>query len=147
MKLHLTKFILLFMLSFSASAASDWQLVLKHDKHGKILEGSKKNLVQHIKEGRAIRIVWQLRPNFTHIMDAGFLSVMDEEVFAQPAPITRQMPNFKDTFIALDAAGQSKWTAIFSTTGRLESFQSKELKSKVYQFALEWYSFSPTKSD
>jgi len=145
--LKIIKIILMFMVSFATSAASDWQLVLKHDKQGKVLEGSKSNLVQHIKEGRPIRIVWPLRPNFIHIMDAGFLSVMDEEVFAQPAPITRQMPNFKDTVIALDAVGKSKWTAIFSSTGRLESFQSTESKSKVYQFALEWYSFIPTTSD
>lgn len=133
--------------SLSAVAESDWQLVYHHDKSGKAITGSKSNLVKYVEQGRPVRIVWQINKQFSHVMDAGFLSIMYNDVLAQTSAITRQIPDFQKKLIKLDAEEQSQWTAIFSTTGRVESFQSSEKVSKEFFFPIKWYAYAPVVED
>jgi len=145
--------ILVFLSAFVASGctttpnappASDWRLIYHHDKQGNPLYGRKQALIDLVMEGRPVRVVWPLRDDVAHAGDAGFLTVMNGEVFAQLRGIIRQKPDRETRKrIALDAEDQSSWHAILSTTGELRSFQSVKSKLADSQFELKWYAYSP----
>lgn len=117
-----------------------WQLVYTHDKQGQPLFGDKQNLVRLIESGHPVRIFWPIRDNFTHSLDAGFLTVVNGEVFAQPVGIIRQNPQRPDyKSILLDAKEQTRWHAILSTTGELNSFNSAKDVVSIHQVKLSWY--------
>lgn len=125
------------------TAVPDWKLIYHHDKDGNAIAGDKNQLITLIREGRPVRIFWPIGKVLDHIADAGFITIMNNEVFAQTDAIIRQIPD-KATRrrIALDAKNQSRWSAIFSTTGELRSFQSQEGKLTDYRFELKWYVFT-----
>ena len=121
----------------------DWQMIYHHDKNGGVIAGDKQKLLGLISEGRPVRIYWPIKNRLDHYFDAGFITVINEEVFAQVSSITKQIPDFSENSrIALDATEQSKWTAIMSTSGEFRSFQSVESKLKDYQFELKWFVFT-----
>lgn len=146
---------LLLTLSFLNGCASpktgvqtDWQLILHHDSQGNIISGSKTHLIQLVTEGRPVRILWPIRDDFVHVLSGNFLTIMTGEVYAQASSIVRQIPD-KATrrFIDLDAKEQSHWTAIFSTTGNIRSFQSQVGKLNSYQYPLKWYVYTQGDKD
>lgn len=119
---------------------SQWRLVYNHDKQGNKISGDKQKLITLIKNGHPVRIVWPIRENFHHMMDAGFITIMNEDVFAQANPIIRQIPDKKTrNTIYLDAEQQSQWRAIFSTSGELSHFQSIDKKMHQSRFGLKWF--------
>lgn len=128
------------LLLLPSPSYADWQLVYSHDKTGKVIQGEKQKLINFVKKGHPVRIVWPIRDNFMHMMDAGFITLMNGEVFAQVNSIIRQIPD-KETrqFILLDAEKQSEWHAILSTTGEIRHFQTLNKKLNRSHFALEWY--------
>ncbi len=145
-KLFMVFFTLLTLLSGctkqSVKPHADWKLVYHHDAAGQTIYGDKQALIKAVSEARPIRIVWPLREHFIHVADAGFLTVMNGEVFAQIDGIIRQIPDQKTrTSIALDAKDQSRWHAIVSTTGEAQAFQSKEKKLNARQRAFKWYAY------
>ena len=126
---------------------ASWQLIYHHDNTGKTVSGNKERLVRLIKQGHPVRIHWALAPDFSHIADAGFLTIMNGEVFAQLNGIIRQIPERSENRqsrrrIALDAEEQSHWHAIVSTTGEIRAFQSKSAQLNTHQRGLEWYVFT-----
>ena len=128
--------------SQSFKPGSDWQLLYHHDAEGQPIAGDKQRLIQAVLDGRPIRVVWPIREHFIHVADAGFLTVMNGEVFAQWEGIVRQIPDRQTRrSIALDAKEQSQWHAIISTTGQLQSFQSVNPTLGSNQFTYKWYGF------
>lgn len=122
--------------------AADWQLAFHHDATGNRIDGSKQMLIDAVNTGRPIRVVWPMRDDFIHVADAGFLTVMKGEVFAQFNGIIRQIPDRKTRrSIALDAEDQNNWHAIISTTGQLQGFQSKGKGLSSSQWAFKWYTY------
>ena len=122
----------------------DWQLVYEHDKDGKTLYGDKNMLLQYALEGRPVRVHWNIRDIVIHVADAGFLTIMNGELFAQIEDITRQIPDRETRkSMTLDALEQSRWHAIFSTTGETQNFQSTRGELNSRQFPLKWYVFAP----
>ncbi|WP_223789973.1 hypothetical protein [Marinicella meishanensis] len=135
---------LLTVLSGCATTAhpnrTDWQLLYHHDATGQAISGDKQALIDAINQGRPIRLVWPIRPDFVHVADAGFLTVMNGEVFAQLPGIIRQIPDRETRRrMALDASGQSRWHAIVGTTGEIQSFQSALGELGQRQYAFKWY--------
>jgi len=129
--------------STSKPAFPDWKMVYHHDKNGNAIAGDKQQLLNLIAEGRPVRIYWPIKNRLDHYFDAGFLTVINGEAFAQVSSIVKQIPDFSENSrIALDAKAQSKWTAIMSTSGEFRSFQSVEAKLKDYQFELKWFVFT-----
>ncbi|WP_395376807.1 hypothetical protein [Marinicella sp. W31] len=125
-----------------------WQLIYHHDNAGSAIRGDKQRLVNLIKQGHPVRIHWALAADFSHIADAGFLTVMNGEVFAQLDGIIRQIPERSESRqtrkrIALDAEEQSRWHAIVSTTGEIRAFQSKSAQLNANRRGLEWYVLAP----
>lgn len=122
----------------------DWQVVYHHDKNGEVIQGDKQTLIDAVKEGRPVRIVFPINDNFIHVMDAGFLTFSNGEVLAQTQGIIRQIPERPEyKRIALDAAEQSKWHAIFSTTGEIRSFQTAKGELGDMRFPLKWVVLKP----
>ncbi len=123
-----------------SKSAADWQLLYHHNAEGKAIAGDKQRLIQTILDGRPIRVVWPIRDDFIHVADAGFLTVMNGEVFAQLDGIIRQIPDRETRrSIALDAKEQSQWHAIVATTGQIQSFQSIKSTLGSNQFTYRWY--------
>ena len=122
---------------------SGWQLAFHHDAAGNRIDGSKQMLIDAVMAAKPIRVVWPMRDDFIHVADAGFLTVMQGEVFAQFHGIIRQIPDRKTQRIALDAEQQNNWHAIISTTGELQSFQSKQKELKSSRWTLKWYVSTP----
>lgn len=128
----------------NTSHSPDWQLIYAHDKDGNPESGDKQRLLQLVREGRPVRVYWPIRDVVEHVADAGFMTVMNGEVFAQIDGIVRQIPDRETRKrIALDAEGQSRWHAVFATTGELRSFQSAEGNLGDYRFPLKWYVLTP----
>lgn len=122
----------------------DWHLVYAHDKAGNAVSGNKAQLLQYASEGRPIRVVWPIWDVLTHAADAGFLTLMNGELFAQVDAISRQIPHRQTRkSVALDAKEQSRWHAILATTGEIKSFQSIGGGLKSHQMPMQWYVFSP----
>jgi len=149
-KKQLLIFILIACLGGCATTAqynqANWQLVYQHDNEGNPISGDKQRLVKLIKQGHPVRIHWALAPDFSHIADAGFLTVMNGEVFAQLDGIIRQIPERSADRqsrrrIALDAEQQSRWHAIVSTTGEIRAFQSLSGTLNTHARGLQWYVF------
>lgn len=120
----------------------NWKLVYHHKQDGVPITGNKQQLIGLIQSGHSVRIVWPLRKDFVHITNAGFLTVMNGEIFAQAPDIIRQIPQLGEfASIALDAEDQSHWHSIFSTTGQMQSFQSVNSQLLSRQVTLKWYVF------
>lgn len=122
----------------------NWKLVYSHDKNGATTFGSKEELLQYARTGHPIRIVWPIRDDFVHVFDAGFLSIMGNDLLAQVTPIVKQNPDFTTGTIELDYREEKTWHAILSTSGDLKSFMSGEKSQSEYRFALQWYVQAPT---
>ncbi len=122
----------------------DWQLLFHHNAQGQTISGNKQQLIEAVESGRPIRVVWPIREDFIHVADAGFLTIMNGEVFAQLDGIIRQIPDRETRrSIALDAENQSQWHAIVATTGELQAFQSSEGQLNQRQFEYKWYALEP----
>ncbi len=123
----------------TASSGRAWQLVYHHDPNGAPLAGDKAALRAAVLAGQPLRIVWPVRADFWHAMDAGFLTVLGDDVLAQTHSIVRQIPDSENARFALDAETQSHWHAVFSTTGEVRSFQSQAGELSDHRYALQWY--------
>lgn len=121
------------------NTSDQWRLIYHHDAEGQMLEGDKEELLCFVKQGHPVRIVWPIRNDFSHMMDAGFLTIMQDELYAQTEGIIRQIPNRDEQHVLLDAKEQSRWHAIFSTNGKVHSFQSTQGELGVYRFGLKWF--------
>lgn len=93
--------ILLLVVTFlSTHVAAKPQLLYHQNSEAKQVEGSLANLTQAIREGKTIRIYMNL--GFVeHLMDAGFLSIIGNNVYAQIAGIQAQRPDRTGNTITL----------------------------------------------
>ncbi len=104
--------------SFTAGATpnaslSGWHLAFEHDKDGNALNGSKAALITAISEGKPVRIYWA-GTRVQHVIDAGFLTVLQGEVFAQIPSVSGQRPSVDPARVELL---DTPWRAIFATNG------------------------------
>ena len=102
------------------------QIVLKTDAEGQVTEGSIETLIQHIQEGKSIRVSWSHdlnkdgEPDLQHWIDAEFISILDGHVFNQITPIYRQMPKLDESQVRISNSS-TQWTGIIGTNGKLIS--------------------------
>jgi len=99
--------------SQAATNAATWQLAYAHDAAGEAQEGSKEALVNAIINGKPVRVYWAGR-RVQHTIDATFLTVLEDEVFAQMRPITAQKPSVDPAAITLR---DGTWQTVFATNG------------------------------
>ncbi|MEX0299591.1 MAG: hypothetical protein AB3N28_11025 [Kordiimonas sp.] len=91
-----------------------WQLVYAHDNSGIATEGQKADLVAAVIAGKEVRVYWEGR-YVKHAADAGFLTVIGDEVFAQIHEIKGQRPT--ETPPSIEFRQDTTWSTIFATNG------------------------------
>ena len=105
-------------------SAQSYQIILSTDFDGKVISGSKEELILHIRDGKPIRVGWQLdfdgdkEPDLDHWVDAAFITVLNGEVFTQIDPIYAQGPNSEIPQVEI-FSNNTKWTAVIGTNGKL----------------------------
>ncbi len=93
-------FIFVGLLLLSATVDAKPELLYHQNKEAKAVEGSVGALTQAIREGKTIRIYMNL--GFVeHLMDAGFISIIGENVYAQINGIEAQIPDRENHTIRL----------------------------------------------
>ena len=120
------KFILtLLIASFSLlCAAQSYEIVLASDFDGNVAEGSKEDLIRFIREGKPVRVGYQLDfdddkvADFDHWVEATFITILKNEVFTQIDPIFMQGPNMDLPQIEI-FPNPTQWTAVIGTNSKL----------------------------
>lgn len=97
----------------TSNRESSWRLAYAHDADGTTTEGSKQALIDAILEGKPVRVYWA-GSTVQHVVDAGFLTVLQGEVFAQMRPIQGQKPSVDPARIELR---ENTWQAVHATNG------------------------------
>lgn len=103
----------LLVFTFVGKPSPKWQLVYEHSAEGEAITGSKADLIAAVRRGAQIRVYWAGR-RVEHVADSYFLTVLQDEVFAQIAPISGQRPSVDPAKIELR---DNKWNAVFATNG------------------------------
>lgn len=106
------------LLGFSHSAfAQKYELLYHQSAEAKAVEGSVEKLKKAIREGKQIRLYMNL--GFVeHSMDAGFLSIFEDNVYAQINTIQGQRPNRNTKEIELRP--YAKHVGLYSTKSPYE---------------------------
>ena len=138
-------FFLSFLLLFSFSLSAQWKLVYEHDAEGNALSGSKEALIDAISAGAEVRIGWKMGSKeqyVQHYAEGKFLSILNDEVFAQIEPILSQNPDFTNT--AVTFREDLKWSFIASTTGTNATFfylyeTGKAIDKQAYKWGNQWF--------
>ena len=120
------RFLFLFMMICSCYAiqAQPYDIVLATDFDGNVTKGSKPALIEYMREGKPVRVGWQLdfngdkKPDFDHWVEATYITILEEEVFTQIDPIYAQGPNRKVPQVEI-YPDNTRWTAIIGTNGKL----------------------------
>jgi len=116
-----------FLISACASLATDhhspgpsWRLAYAHDETGAVVEGSKAALIAAARNGKPVRVYFR-GARVEHVLDAGFLTILENEIFAQIAPIQTQRPSVEPPVIEFREPGQ-QWRAIVGSDGSFRAF-------------------------
>ncbi len=115
---------------------SGWRLVYSNDENGNTLEGSKADLISAIRSGKPVRVYTAGR-RIEHASDALFLSVFDEEVFAQTIAIESQRPATDPIRIEFREPGV-KWRSIVGTNGFVTAFMDGK-EPNIRRGATRWF--------
>lgn len=121
MKLILT--LILTSMSFLGIAQS-YDIVLATDFDGNVTEGSKEVLIKYIREGKPVRVGYQLDfdedkvADFDHWAPATFITILKNDVFTQIDPIFMQGPNMDLPQIEIFPS-PTQWTAVIGTNSKL----------------------------
>jgi len=117
--------ILLFIFSIPAFSQT-YEIVASTDFDGKVVSGSIDSLIHYIRQGKPVRVGWQLdfdkdkKPDFDHWVDAGFITILGDHVFSQLEEIYIQGPNMAIPQIEIYPSG-TKWTCVIGTNGLLKN--------------------------
>ena len=120
------KFVFTFFLSSICCFCwtQSYNIVLETNFDGEVVNGSKEELIQFIREGKPVRVGWQLDfdedkiPDFDHWVEATFITILGNEVFTQIDPIYAQGPDLKTPQVEI-YPGDTRWTALLGTNGIL----------------------------
>ena len=140
MKAILGIFLLLVSCSSLAASAEEWRLILHVDKDGKTIEGDKGPLINTIRKGYPVRVGFAGR-TVEHVTDAGFLTILNGEVYAQIDSIITQQPSKEFSTLGFRDVNKS-WRAILSTKGTLTAIATGETSASEHQMATFWYSLA-----
>jgi hypothetical protein len=133
----------------SHAQAHGWRLLVAVDSTGQALEGTKAALREAVRAGEPIRVAWNVPWRLAdgrsgaleHVADAAFLTVHQDEVFAQLAPIVRQRPTIDSATVQLD--GSATWVGMLDTTGRLRGVFTGTSEAQNVRLPTRWYAPRP----
>lgn len=119
-------FSFLFLLFSISSYSQTYEIVVATDFDGNVVSGSIDSLIYQIRQGKPVRVGWQLdfnkdkKPDFDHWVDAGFITILGDHVFSQLEEIYIQGPNMEIPQIEIYPSG-TKWTCVIGTNGLLKN--------------------------
>ena len=120
-----------------------WQLIYQNDNSGNDITGNKTKLRVAIESGCKVRVGWSVKlknnKEIKHLTDAYFISIHNNEIFAQVESIMRQIPESHHPIINLDTLDNRKWYAIIATTGEMRSVFSGIQKNRIRRIGSSWY--------
>ena len=109
---------------FQCGNSQSYSIVLETDFGGAVSSGSKEKLISYIREGKPVRVGWQLdfdgdnTADLEHWVDATFITILKKEVFTQIDPIFAQGPNESIPQVEI-YPDNTRWTAVLGTNGVL----------------------------
>ena len=110
--------------NLSAFSQRGYQVVVQTDFDGQVVSGSIDSLIAAIREGKPVRVGWQLdfnkdkQPDFDHWVDAEFITILNGHVFTQIETIYMQGPNLEIPQVEIYASS-NQWTGVIGTNGKL----------------------------
>jgi len=118
---------------------SDWVPVYKNDKEGNAVLGSKKELINAIRNGNEVRIAWGSKGKthrIEHISDPIWIAILDEaEVIAHIDPQVLSTVNWDR--LSADYADSTKlsqeWRVVITTKGEFDAVWYDRSNHKVLQ--------------
>lgn len=104
--------------------AQSYEIILETDFDGLVTKGSKVELIQQVRDGKSLRVGWQLdfdgdqKADLEHWIEATFITILGGELFTQIDPIYAQGPNLEIPQVEI-FPDDTRWTAIIGTNGQL----------------------------
>lgn len=150
MKNNYLKIILLLMLcshAFAQQTSNCPNLLVKIDYNGKVISGSKAQLINSAQRGENLRVNWELdfdndkKSDLVHWMDAGFVSVLGGEVFAQFQSIHSQSPSIKKSTVSLPTIF-NKWYGLLGSNGILQGRFKSDKEVRETKVKSTWCSMT-----
>lgn len=138
--------VMVLVLASSPAAASGMECaapILEIDAQGKIVRGSKADLREVALRGDALRVGWRFtygqgpRDFLQHWADASFVTVFEDDVFAQVPMIHKQEPRRGKSHVVLPDSVEH-WNASLGSNGLLVGKLSKARKSDEVRVAQLW---------
>lgn len=128
-------------------APAGWRMVYAVDSAGKPTFGQKQDLLAAVRAGLPIRVGWGITWRLSdgtaggveHVAEATFLTIHQDEVFAQIAPILGQAPDARSPAITLGIGGDRLWYALLDTTGRLQGQFTGAGEADSFRTGTTWY--------
>lgn len=122
----------------------DSKIVYEADKNGKPISGNIEALLEHARNGKQLRVGWVLEfknsetgkiETIEHWSDAGFITIINNHIFAQINPIAQQSPKLSNPpEIRLIDGKANGWVAIIGTTGVLEQhFTENAMMTRIVE--------------
>ena len=134
-------FICMFMLSSCTQnykqSYVNWSVSYKNDKQGKTLVGSKKQLIQAIRQGASVKIGWGGKGknhSIEHLAEPIWIAVLDEnEVIAHLAPQVLSTTNWEDLSANYEdgSLAENEWRVVITTKGEFDAIWINRNSHKV----------------
>ncbi len=118
-------FLLIVLLPLFCIGQNNYSIVYEADKKGEAISGDINVLLKSVQNGNPVRVGWVLKlqdfdnkiHTIEHWVDAGFLTIENNHVFAQIKPIYEQGLNFDESSVYFVTGKPNGWVSIISTTG------------------------------
>ena len=139
----------------SGVCAPDWRLVYRHDADGKPVAGSKQDLLDAIRQGRALRLAWGFaatsagnQVTVEHTSDPIFLTIKrGEHVFVQ-LPEHIAQTSYAEPEGARFESAPVMWRGLMGTDGTFDAVYvdratGKEVQRHPQRAGLAWFAMLP----
>ncbi|WP_350293546.1 hypothetical protein [uncultured Croceitalea sp.] len=115
-----------------------WHKVFQNDASGEAIYGEKSELIRAVRLGYPIRLGWGGN-RVEHIADADFLTIFEEEVFAQIKVIVGQEPRIDNDSVKIRFRMKKHWTKISGTNGYATGFMADYFKDSIVGGGIDRY--------
>ncbi len=118
---------LIALLPMMLLSQNNYQIIYEADSDGQVISGNIEDLLKAVQNGNPVRVGWTLEiqnsegelKKLEHWTDTKFLTILDNNVYAQINSIYEQMTDFADPKGAMRFVNNQPdgWVAIISTSG------------------------------
>lgn len=133
------------------SPNSGWQKTFQNNEKGEVMFGDKSKLFEAVRLGYPIRLGWG-GGRVEHVCDAEFLTIFQDEVFAQIKPIIGQEPRIDNDSIKIRFRTENHWTTMRGTNGYLNNLMTNYMQDTIVGSprdrigATTWYVLYPNQA-